>query len=72
MEIWFGIITKQDIRRGTFRSVRHLINTINAYITNWNHDSEPFTWTATANEIITKVRLIHHDFKKLLANNDNS
>jgi len=71
VEIWFGIITKQAIRRGTFRSVRQLINTINDYITKWNHDSKPFTWTATANEIITKVRLIHQDFKKLLDNNDN-
>jgi hypothetical protein len=31
-----------------------------------------FTWTATANEIITKVRLVHQDFKKLLDNNHNS
>ena len=72
VEIWFGIITKQAIRRGTFRSLRQLISTINAYIANWNHDSKPFTWTATANEIVTKVRLIHQDFRKLLDNNDNS
>ena len=72
VEIWFGIITRQAIRRGTFRSLRQLINTINTYITKWNHDSKPFTWTATANEIITRVRLIHRDFKKLLDNNDNS
>lgn len=26
-------------------------------------------WTATADEIITKVRVLHQDFKKLLANN---
>jgi hypothetical protein len=59
VEIWFGIITRQAIRRGTFRSLRQLINTINTYITEWNHDSKPFTWTATANEITTRVRLIH-------------
>ncbi|MGH3854028.1 MAG: IS630 family transposase [Pseudonocardiaceae bacterium] len=72
VEIWFGIITKQAIRRGTFESVRQLINTINTYITKWNHDSKPFTWTATSNDIIAKVRLIHQDFKNLLDNNDNS
>jgi hypothetical protein len=38
---WFGIITKQAIRRGAFTSLRQLINTINTYITNWNHDSNP-------------------------------
>lgn len=69
VEIWFGIITKQAIRRGTFTSLRQLINTINTYITHWNHDTKPFTWTATADEIITKVRMLHQDFKKLLANN---
>jgi hypothetical protein len=63
VETWFGIITKQAIRRGTFGSLRQLINTINDYITNWNHDSKPFTWTATENEIIVKVCLIHRDFK---------
>jgi hypothetical protein len=72
IETWFGIITQQAIRRGTFGSVRQLINTINTYITNWNRGSQPFTWTATANEIIAKVRLVHQDFKKLLDNNENS
>jgi transposase len=69
VEIWFGIITKQAIRRGTFNSVRQLIDTINAYIDNWNNDAKPFTWTATPDNIITKVRILHQDFKKLLANN---
>jgi hypothetical protein len=69
IETWFGIITTQAIRRGTFGSLRLLIDTINAYIENWNQDAEPFTWTATPKEIIAKVRIIHRDFKKLLANN---
>jgi transposase len=42
VEIWFDIITKQAIRRGTFKSLRQLIKTINTYITKWNHDSKPF------------------------------
>lgn len=49
--------------------MRELINT---YITQWNHDLKPFTWAATSNDIITKVHLIHQDFKNLLDNNDNS
>jgi transposase len=63
VEIWFGIITKQAIRRGTFTSLRQLINTINTYITNWNHDSKPSTWTTTTNEIIAKVRLVTRNSK---------
>lgn len=69
VEIWFSILTRQAIRRGTFASVRILIDTINSYIANWNADAKPFTWTATPKEIITKVRIVHRDFKKLLANN---
>jgi len=69
VETWFGIITKQAIRRGTFVSVRHLITTIHDYISHWNQDAEPFAWTATPGEIIMKVRILHRDFKKLLANN---
>jgi len=69
VEIWFGIITRQAIRRGTFKSLRQLITVINEYIVNWNQDSEPFGWSATPDEIITKVRVLDRDFKKLTANN---
>jgi transposase len=69
IEIWFGIITRQAIRRGTFGSLRQLITTINNYIANWNKDAEPFTWTARPGEIIAKVQLIHAEVNKLLTNN---
>ena len=66
IEIWFGILTRQSIRRGTFASVPHLTRTIKQYISTWNEDAEPFKWTATANEIIGKVRIIERDFRKML------
>jgi transposase len=69
IEIWFGIITRQAIRRGTFGSVRQLIDTINNYITHWNQNAKPFAWTAKPSDIIAKVRLLHSDFRKMLANN---
>ena len=46
METWFGVITKQAIRRGTFKSVADLIGRINDYVANRNSDCKPFTWTA--------------------------
>ena len=70
VETWFGIITRQSIRRGTFKSVRALITTIKSYIENWNRDAKPFVWTAKPGEIIAQVRVLHQDFKKLLANNN--
>lgn len=69
IEIWFGIITRQAIRRGSFGSLRILIDTINTYIANWNLDAQPFAWTAKPKEIIAKVRVLQRDYKKLIANN---
>jgi hypothetical protein len=57
-ETWFGIITRQSIRRGTFTSVKVLITQIRDYVTHWNAHAKPFTWTATADEILAKVQLV--------------
>jgi transposase len=69
VETWFGIITRQAIRRGTFASLKHLIRTIEDYVDHWNADAKPFKWTATPQDVIAKVRILHRDFKKLIANN---
>lgn len=45
VEIWFGMITSQCIRRGTFTSVRDLIRRIDSYIADYNQHATPFTWT---------------------------
>ncbi|WP_274578663.1 IS630 family transposase [Streptomyces sp. AC1-42W] len=58
IEIWFGIITRQSIRRGTFSSVHVLVKQIRDYINSWNQNPKPFTWTATTGEILAKVRLV--------------
>ena len=55
VEIFFGIITRQAIRRGTFSSVRELIEAISRFIHGWNDRCEPFTWTKDANTIIAKA-----------------
>jgi transposase len=69
IETWFGIITRQSIRRGTFTSVKVLIKQIRDYITHWNTNPTPFVWTATAEEILAKVRLVQINIKKLVDNN---
>ena len=55
VEIFFGIITRQAIRRGTFTSVKDLIAAIGAFIDGWNERCHPFVWTKTADEILTKA-----------------
>ena len=69
IEIWFGVITRQSIRRGTFASVTVLIAKIRAYIDRWNADAKPFVWTATADEILAKVKLVQTNIKRLVDNN---
>ena len=71
IETWFGIITRQAIRRATFPSVHALTRQIRDYITHWNTDAQPFTWTATTNEILAKVRLTQTSVRKLVDNNRN-
>lgn len=69
IENWFGIITRQAIRRGTFTSVQVLIGRIRDYIAAWNANPTPFQWTATADEILAKVQLVQTNVKKLVENN---
>ena len=56
VEIFFGIITKQAIRRGTFDSVRDLKQAIRTYIDGWNQRCTPFIWTKDADTILAKAR----------------
>jgi transposase len=55
VETWFGILTRQAIRRGSFRSVKELVAMIDAFTRQWNDGSGPFTWVKTADEILAKA-----------------
>ena len=41
VEVFFGIITRQAIRRGSFTSVKDLITAIEAFIDGWNDRCTP-------------------------------
>ena len=55
VEIWFGILTNQAIRRGSFDSVTHLIGAIKAFLSRWNEGAKPFVWTKTSEQILPKA-----------------
>ena len=55
IEIWFGIVERQAIRRGVFKSVKDLNLKIRTFIDSWNDRSHPFVWTKTADEILAKA-----------------
>ena len=56
VEIFFSIITRQAIRRGSFTSVKDLIAAIENFIDGWNDRCQPFTWTKTADELLPHCR----------------
>jgi transposase len=56
VERWFRELTDKAIRRGVFRSVPELVAAIEAYLAAHNKDPKPFVWTASAQEILEKVR----------------
>ncbi|SDP36570.1 Winged helix-turn helix [Nakamurella panacisegetis] len=55
VEVWFGIIERQAIHRGTFTSVSQLTGKIRGFINGWNDRAHPFVWTKTADQILTKA-----------------
>jgi putative transposase len=55
VERWFGLITQRAIRRGSFSSVKELIEKIDAFVKHYNRSSRPFVWTATADSILQKI-----------------
>ena len=52
VEIWFNIITQKAIRRGSFSSVRELVDKIRYF----TEEARPFLWTATADSILQKIQ----------------
>jgi putative transposase len=56
VERWFALITQQAIRRGSFRSVRELVQKIDDYVGHHNTHKRPFVWTATADSILEKLK----------------
>lgn len=55
VETWFGILTNQAIRRGSFDSVAQLIGAIKVFLSRWNEGAHPFVWTKTAEQILAKA-----------------
>jgi transposase len=55
VEVWFSLIERQAIHRGSFGSVRDLNAKIRAFITGWNDRCHPFVWTKTADQILKKA-----------------
>src|SRR5579884_492357 len=55
VEVFFGIITRQAIRRGSFDSVKQLVAAIRSFIDAYNERCEPCVWTKPADDILPRA-----------------
>jgi hypothetical protein len=55
VEVFFGIVTRQEIRRCSFDSVTELNAAIRAFVDAYNDRCRPFVWTKTAEEILPRA-----------------
>jgi transposase len=55
VEVFFSIITRQAIRRGSFDNVKQLVAAIRAFIDAYNDRCRPFVWTKTAEDILPRA-----------------
>jgi transposase len=57
VEVWFSIIEKQTIHRGSFPSVRDLTTKIGAFINGWNERPlPPLHLDQPADQILNKIK----------------
>ena len=65
VERFFAEITTKRIRRGIFRSVAELEDSIHDYLDRHNADPKPFVWTKTADVILEKEQRALHKLEAL-------
>jgi transposase len=65
VERFFRDLTQNRLRRGVFHSLNDLLRAIQVYIENHNDQPKPIIWTATASDILEKVKRAHQTYDKL-------
>jgi hypothetical protein len=55
VEVFFSILTRQALRRGSFPTVAELIAAIQRFSGAWNDRCAAFTWTKDPDTVIAKV-----------------
>jgi transposase len=55
VEVWFSLLTRKSVRRGSFDTVKALVTHIGRYIETWNDHPTPFVWTKEPADLIRKI-----------------
>jgi transposase len=56
VERFFGLLTEQALKRGSFTSIPKLRAAILEYVESHNRQNKPFRWTKTADDILDKMK----------------
>lgn len=56
IEGWFSILTRRALTNTAFSSVVELTDRIDWWASHWNDDPQPFVWTKSVDDIMTKVK----------------
>jgi putative transposase len=62
VERWFGLITQRAIRRGSFRSVKELVQKIDSFVQHYNRTSRPSSGPPPPSRSLTKSADFVHVF----------
>lgn len=65
VERFFRDLSEKALKRGSFYNVDDLIGAIDEYINAHNQNPKPFIWTASANDILAKVKRARKSLDKL-------
>lgn len=64
VERFFRDLTQNRLRRGVFRDLEELIMAVEGYIDRHNANPKPFIWTASATDILEKVKRARTTLRK--------
>ena len=56
VERFFGELTQDVVRDGSFTSVRELVSDIEAYLAQRNLNPKPYKWKAKGEDILRKIK----------------
>jgi len=56
VERFFGELTEDVIRNGSFGSVKELVADIESYLAERNSNPKPYRWKAKGEEILRKIK----------------
>ena len=56
VERFFGELTSEVIRNGSFTAVKQLVRDIEDYIVERNMNPRPYTWNAKGEDILRKIQ----------------